>query len=434
MAQTVRDAALDTRTARSRLEVRGKPYYRLLDQGLHLGYRRNGGSGSWLVRIYDGKGGYRLERIGTADDTADADGTAILSFPQAQAMARKLHVGAARAAAGLPPIAGGPYTVANALDDYITWLEGEGRGTANISGTRGKAYGVILPKLGHLRVDRLTRKQIEDWHHALAKAPPRLRGKAGAKQRHREVDMHDPEVRRQRRTSANRVLGILKAALNHAWRNERVHDDKAWRRVNPFKGATASRARYLQLDECRRLINAANDGDDFRHMVEAGLHTGARWSALCRLKARDFNRDAGTLTVFLKDKGSKTHHVVLSEEGVAFFTEAAAKAHNREFLFVRSDGEPWKTSWQIRPMEAACKRAAITPGVGFHTLRHTWASHAIMNGAPLMVVAKNLGHADTRMVELHYGHLAPNFVTDEIRRTAPRFGMGGGVMTPFVKR
>ena len=57
-----------------------------------------------------------------------------------------------------------------------------------------------------------------------------------------------------------------------------------------------------------------------------------------------------------------------------------------------------------------------------------------MNGAPLMVVAKNLGHADTRMVELHYGHLAPNFVTDEIRRTAPRFGMGGGVVTPFVKR
>lgn len=44
-----------------------------------------------------------------------------------------------------------------------------------------------------------------------------------------------------------------------------------------------------------------------------------------------------------------------------------------------------------------------------------------MNGAPLMVVARNLGHADTRMVELHYGHLAPSFVADEIRRTAPRF-------------
>jgi len=111
-----------------------------------------------------------------------------------------------------------------------------------------------------------------------------------------------------------------------------------------------------------------------------------------------------------------------------------AKAHNREFLFVRSDGEPWKTSWQIRPMEAACKRAGIVPGVGFHILRHTWASHCIMAGAPLMVVAKNLGHADTRMVEMHYGHLAPNFVSDEIRRAAPRFGVGRGSVVFLVKR
>ena len=42
-----------------------------------------------------------------------------------------------------------------------------------------------------------------------------------------------------------------------------------------------------------------------------------------------------------------------------------------------------------------------------------------------MVVAQNLGHADTRMVEKHYGHLAQSFVADEIRRTAPSFGSDG---------
>jgi hypothetical protein len=46
-----------------------------------------------------------------------------------------------------------------------------------------------------------------------------------------------------------------------------------------------------------------------------------------------------------------------------------------------------------------------------------------MNGTPLMVVAKNLGHADTRMVEKHYGHLAPSYVADAIRAGAPRFGI-----------
>jgi hypothetical protein len=45
------------------------------------------------------------------------------------------------------------------------------------------------------------------------------------------------------------------------------------------------------------------------------------------------------------------------------------------------------------PMRAACERAKIDPPADFHCLRHTWASHAAMNGIPLMVVAKNLGHA-----------------------------------------
>ena len=48
----------------------------------------------------------------------------------------------------------------------------------------------------------------------------------------------------------------------------------------------------------------------------------------------------------------------------------------------------------------------------FHALRHTWASHRVMAGAPLMVVAHALGHADTRMVEKHYGHLAPSYIRD----------------------
>jgi hypothetical protein len=46
-----------------------------------------------------------------------------------------------------------------------------------------------------------------------------------------------------------------------------------------------------------------------------------------------------------------------------------------------------------------------------------------MAGAPLMVVARNLGHADTRMVERHYGHLAPSYISDAIRAAAPKFGI-----------
>jgi hypothetical protein len=46
-----------------------------------------------------------------------------------------------------------------------------------------------------------------------------------------------------------------------------------------------------------------------------------------------------------------------------------------------------------------------------------------MNGVPLLVIAKNLGHRDTRMVEMHYGHLAETYVTKAIRAGAPRYGL-----------
>jgi hypothetical protein len=59
----------------------------------------------------------------------------------------------------------------------------------------------------------------------------------------------------------------------------------------------------------------------------------------------------------------------------------------------------------------------------FHGLRHTWASLAVMAGMPLLVVAKNLGHSNTRMAEKHYGHLAPSYVAETTRQYAPRFGI-----------
>ena len=73
-------------------------------------------------------------------------------------------------------------------------------------------------------------------------------------------------------------------------------------------------------------------------------------------------------------------------------------------------------------MAAACKRAKINPPAGFQQLRHTWAAHAVMNGIPLPVVAGNLGHSGTAMVEKHYGQLAPRSRADAIRASGPKFG------------
>jgi site-specific recombinase XerD len=101
-------------------------------------------------------------------------------------------------------------------------------------------------------------------------------------------------------------------------------------------------------------------------------------------------------------------------------------------LLRRANGEPWGASNQIALMAAACRRAGISPAVGFHALRHSYASHSVMGGAPLVVVAAALGHADTRMVSRHYGHMAQSYIADAIRAAAPRFGFKGTV-TPLRK-
>ena len=89
MARTVRDAKLDTRTSRLKLTPRAKPYWRALESGLHLGYRRpKAGSGVWIIRRFIGDGGYDEARIGQADDYDDADEKAVFSFNRAQDVAR----------------------------------------------------------------------------------------------------------------------------------------------------------------------------------------------------------------------------------------------------------------------------------------------------------------------------------------------------------
>lgn len=84
---------------------------------------------------------------------------------------------------------------------------------------------------------------------------------------------------------------------------------------------------------------------------------------------------------------------------------------------------PWKTSDQKRPMQAACLAGKIDPPISFHQLRHSYASSLIPMGIPLAYIAAQLGHSGTRMVEKHYGHLAPNAVAAAIRDMAPKLGI-----------
>jgi integrase len=417
MTRKVRDANLETRSARSRLKVARKPYYRLIEPGLHVGYRKlPSGPGRWVARRYLGSSGnYSTDNLRTADgsvvladDFSDADGVGIMTFGQAQEAAK----------AGVRPALAGPYLVADALHDYVAEREARGRGASDVQ-YHDRAF--IGPGLGAIECGSLTTSQIDAWLTKLAKQAPRLRTAKGSKQKTMEL-RKDPESVRRRQATANRIFTTLRAALNRAWRRGRIPSDDAWRRVKPFEGVDSARVTYLQIAEAKRLINGC--APDFRNLVQGALVSGARFGQLAQSTAADFNRDAGTLRLrSRKGRGiEKVFHATLTDEGAAFFAETCAGLAPGDPIFRKANGRPWGKSEQKRPMAAACDAAKI-PRMGIHQLRHTWASHAVMNGLPLIVIARNLGHSDTRMVIKFYGHLEPSYEARAIRESAPRFGI-----------
>ncbi len=339
-----------------------------------------------------------------ADDFADPDGVAVMSFAQAQREAGPSKRAKAEHA--------GPLTVADAMDDYFRVLAGDGRSERSIYDARRRAQAFILPQLGGVKLTALTADRLRRWRDDLARDAARLRTREGEPQKHREPAGTD-DAKRARRASANRTWTILRAALNHAFHDGEIEFDLAWRKVKPFRAVDAARLRYLTIDEAKRLINVCDP--DFRPLVQAALQTGARYGELAALRVGDFNPDVGAIAI-RQSKSGKPRHIALTDEGRAFFARLTAGRAGAELMF-----GPLGKSHQLRPMAAAVAAARIEPRISFHGLRHTWASLAVMNGVPLLVVARNLGHASTKMVERFYGHLAPSYVADAIRAGAPRF-------------
>ena len=89
-----------------------------------------------------------------------------------------------------------------------------------------------------------------------------------------------------------------------------------------------------------------------------------------------------------ESKSGKARHVVLTDEGSEFFSRLCVGRTDQELMLRHTDGSAWKASEQGRPMKDACARAKIKSADRHSQLRHTWASHAVMNGVPMLIVAK----------------------------------------------
>ncbi len=414
MARTVKEVKLETRTARRALRQRREPYWRTIGRGSHIGYRRHqDGGGAWVARIRLENRKYTHQQIGITDDIEDADGIRILNFTQAQEKAREWFSRIAHKQAGQHF---GPYTIEAAAHDYMEWFKINRK---TYQKTKHVIDGLILPEFGHIRIDKLSTHHIREWMEKLATTPPRKRVAKNKEQKYHIMDVSE-ETLRKRKATANRYLNMLKAILNKAYYDGKVPSDDAWRRIKPYKKVDSPRVGYFELDEIERLANACPD--DLRSLVCGALYTGCRYMELTKMMARDYNAEVGQ--VYVKpSKSGKPRHVTLTEEGMEFFTQASLGKEANDLIFTRHDGSMWGRSYQQRPFREALKNAKITKDVNFHSLRHTHASQLAMQGVELLVIAQQLGHSDTRMVERHYAHLAPNYVAQRIRARFPTLGL-----------
>lgn len=385
--RTRNDERLDTRTERRKLEPQAEPYWVVLEKGRSLGYRKGSRTGQWVARLLDpDTGRHRQHGLGSADDFADADGETVLSFSQAQAAARRwFTAGHVRRAA---------LTVQMACDAYLEAMERDGRRTVQRMRTDFKAH---LGELADLLLSAVTPVRVGKWLSDLAAKDPR-RGMA-----HRGL--------RARKVTANRVWSNVRAALNLA---ATVHGlERPWAGAKPFRVASGARVRFLSPAECTALLDACEGS--FRVLVAAALHTGAREGELARITPADLQ--GGQLWIG-PGKTERGRWVILDDAGLAFFAANPPPFH-------RASGRPWLRKAALDHLRVAMERAGLEP-MTFHELRHTYASALLNRGVPLIYVAEQLGHRDTRMVERHYGHLCRTAMASAIRGSTPQGVAGPG--------
>lgn len=441
-----------------------------LTVGRALGYHREvRPTGSWVVRWLTAPQRYTERTIGYADDEVEADGLRYLSYDQAYQAALDLLK---REDGQESPSPRRPYTVADAMADYIRYLKTEGKPWARYAESTQRHYVQAHP-IGSVTLDRLTAQTIRDWR-AWIWSQPRTLGPTGRQvlnltdeelrseiadmERQREnakavnrktrrrntadnpvrrmtreikrlkrlLDLDESEraeLIRRRKVTSNRALTTLKAALTLAFRAGKVSSKAAWDRVRAIKGVERARVWYLSKDEIPRLVEACHG--PIALLVKGAILTGARYGELRRMRVDDFQADSESVYI-CRGKNARPRHIYLGEEGIQFFQELTGYRDAGEPMFLNHDS-PWRGGEHREPFREACMRAGIT-GSGlaeptFHGLRHTFASHLIMAGASLSDVAALLGHTSTRMVELHYGHLSQQHIRRVAVELTPRFGL-----------
>ena len=169
----------------------------------------------------------------------------------------------------------------------------------------------------------------------------------------------------------------------------------------------------LSLEEVNRMMQAidlsSNEGHRNRAMMEMLYGSGLRVSELVNLRLSRMYLDEHYLLI--EGKGSKQRLVPVSpvaEEWFGYWMQERStwpvKPEARDLAFINRYGRPLTRAMVFTIVRRLCEEAGITKTVSPHTLRHSFATHLLQNGADLRVIQQLLGHEDLATTEI-YTHL-----------------------------
>lgn len=416
-----RSSALGTANARAKLKVQKDPYWETIARGLSLGYYKGEASRTWLVRVRVGKQ-YERRIIGIADDKEPANGTDVFSQTQASARAHAmaLQIIEGKEAPEGRRHRGDGVTLNEVMERYIEEHLGD-KGSKGITWQQWKRH--IESNIGKQLVSSLDDGELRKWLKARITKPPTIRGKA------QPFDPNDAEQVRKRKATTNRTLTMIKAALNWARSVGKLIPADAptwWRDVKPFALGEEPEPRMLDTSEVKRLLNAAPA--DLRQLLQGALMTGARRGELVSMRCRAFDPDTGTLRIY-QSKTGKTLTQPLTPEGLTLFDSLTAGRELDEPIFVREDGREWARGDIQKPMAAAVAAAKLDD-VSFKTMRATYGKMLLIATKDIELVAKALGHSDSRVTRKHYAR----YLTDDLARGIAQLPALGFVTESKVTR
>lgn len=180
---------------------------------------------------------------------------------------------------------------------------------------------------------------------------------------------------------------------------------------------------FLEIDELERLFAAVPKDNQLQHLRdEAILHTlfstGLRVSELCSLTRDKINLDRGEFMV--RGKGNKPRIVFLSPDAkAAIALYLKTRTDNNEFVFISHGINSNENSLTPRSIQRIIQKystkAGLVKKVTPHTLRHSYATDLLINGADIRSVQALLGHSSITTTQV-YTHIT-NRQLGEVHRS-----------------